>query len=131
MPSAPPIIFGSWPDGKRKLTISGVSSPTAINGDVVFCGLINGNYAWSTDETQTAGTSNTIVEYTGTQWKVSRGSSYSAVKTSAATDPVGLTLWTVGTGSGSPQVAATAVAAPPVIHAAPSNNPSAPPIITA
>jgi hypothetical protein len=129
MPSAPPLITGVWPDGLRKLTIGGAST-TGVAGDVVYAGLINGNHAWSTDGSQTAGL-NTIVEYTGTQWKVSYSSTYSALKTSAATDPVGLTSWTVGTGTGSPTIAAAAQSVPAVIYAAPGNSPSAPPIITA
>ena len=80
-------------------------------------GLILGLPAWSTDGTQTAGASNTIAEYTGTAWKVSRGSSYSATKTSAAATPDGLTSWTVGTGVGGPTIAAFAVPTPPVITA--------------
>lgn len=130
MPSAPPVIytpptpgsspavakavFEPAPSGKAMLTISGVTT-SGINGNVIYCGLILDKPAWSTDGTQTAGASNTIVEYTGTAWKVSRGSSYSATKTSAATTPDGLTTWTVGTGTGSPTIAAFAVAAPPVI----------------
>lgn len=130
MPSAPPVIYtppsaGSPPDapdsvfepapaGKGTLVISSVAT-SGINGNVIYCGLILGEPAWSTDGTQTAGASNTIVEYTGTAWKVSRGSSYSATKTSAADTPDGLTSWTVGTGSGSPVIAAFAVATPPVI----------------
>lgn len=131
MPTAPPVIytppsagsppaaagavFEPAPTGKAMLTISGVST-SGINGNVIYCGLIAGKPAWSTDGTQTAGASNTIVEYvSGTSWKVSRGSSYSATKVSAAATPDGLTSWTVGTGTGSPTIAAFAVAAPPVI----------------
>lgn len=98
------------------LTISGVST-SGVNGNVTYCGLILGMPAWSNDGTQTAGASNTIVEYTGTAWKVSRGSSYSATKTSAAATPDGLTSWTVGTGTGGPTIAAFAVPTPPVITA--------------
>jgi hypothetical protein len=97
------------------LVISGVTT-AGINGRVIYCGLIAGRPAWSTDGTQTAGAANTIVEYiSGTSWKVSRGSSYSATKVSAAATPDGLTAWTVGTGSVSPTIAAFAVPTPPSI----------------
>lgn len=115
-PSAAGAVFEPAPSGKGMLSISGVAT-AGINGTVIYCGLILGKPAWSSDGSQTAGASNTIVEYTGTAWKVSRGSSYSATKTSAAATPDGLTTWTVGTGSGSPTIAAFAVAAPPVITA--------------
>jgi hypothetical protein len=120
-PGAPPAaaapVFEPAPAGKSVLVISGVST-SGINGQVIYCGLIAGKPAWSTNGSQTAGASNTIVEYiSGTTWKVSRGSSYSATKVSAAAAPDGLTSWTVGTGSGSPVVAALAVPTPPVITA--------------
>jgi hypothetical protein len=109
-------VFEPAPAGKSALVISGVST-SGVNGAVTYCGLILGKPAWSSDGTQTAGASNTIAEYTGTAWKVSRGASYSATKTSAAATPDGLTSWTVGTGSGSPVIAAFAVPTPPVITA--------------
>lgn len=115
-PAAAGAVFEPAPAGKSVLVISGVST-SGINGQVIYCGLIASKPAWSTDGTQTAGASNTIAEYTGTAWKVSRGSSYSATKTSAATSPDGLTSWTVGTGSGSPVIVALAVPTPPVITA--------------
>jgi hypothetical protein len=130
MPSAPPLITGVWPAGLRKLTISGVTT-AGINGDVIYCGLIAGYHSWSTDGSQTSGASNTIVSSSGTVWTMARGASYSATKTSSATDPTGLTSWTVGTGTGSPTVAAAAQTVPPVVYASPGNTPSAPPIITA
>lgn len=117
MPSNPVKIFEPAPAGKAVLVISGVST-SGINGNVHYCGLIAGVAAWSTDGTQTAGASNTIVEYSGgADWKISRGASYSATKTSAAATPDGLTSWTVGTGSGSPTVTALAAGTPPVITA--------------
>lgn len=132
MPSAPPVIFTPpsagappaaagavfepAPAGKASLVISGVST-SGINGGVIYCGLILGKPAWSSNGTQTAGASNTIAEYTGTAWKVSRGSSYSATKTSAAATPDGLTSWAVVNGSGSPVIAAFAVPTPPAITA--------------
>jgi hypothetical protein len=116
-PSAPGAIYEKAPDGKAVLAISGVST-SGINGSVIYCGLIAGKPAWSTNGTQTAGASNTIVEYiSGTSWKVSRGSSYSATKVSAAAAPDGLTAWTVGTGTGSPTIAAASAPTPPVITA--------------
>ena len=114
-PAAPNAVFAPAPAGKAALSISGVAT-AGINGNVIYCGLINNKPAWSTDGSQTAGASNTIAEYiSGTSWKVSRGSSYSATKVSAAASPDGLTSWTVGTGSGSPVIAAFAVPTPPVI----------------
>lgn len=115
-PAAPQLVYEKAPAGKATLVISGVST-AGINGSVVYAGLILGVASWSTDGTQTAGASNTIVQYTGTQWSVSRGSSYSATKTGASTPPDGLTGWTVGTGTGSPTLVAASVAAPPVITA--------------
>lgn len=116
-PTAPGPVYESAPAGKSTLVISGVST-SGINGSVGYCGLIAGKPAWSSDGTQTAGASNTIVEYiSGTSWKVSRGSSYSATKVSGAIAPDGLTTWTVGTGTGSPTVAAAAAPTPPVITA--------------
>lgn len=115
-PSAPGAVFEPAPAGKAMLTISGVTT-AGVNGNVIYCGLILGLPAWSSNGTQTAGAGNTIVEYTGTQWKTSRGSSYSATKTSAAATPDGLTAWTVGTGTGGPTIAAFAVATPPAITA--------------
>lgn len=113
-PSAAAVIYEAAPVGKSILTIGGVST-SGINGNVFYAGLIQGKAAWSTDGTQTAGASNTIVEHTGTAWKVSRGSSYTATKTSSASTPEGLTSWTVGTGTGSPTVAAASAAEPPAI----------------
>ena len=99
------------------LAISGVST-SGINGNVFYAGLIAGKPAWSTDGSQTAGAGNTIVEYiSGTSWKVSRGTSYSATKVSGAATPDGLTSWTVGTGTGSPGLAAAAAPTPNVITA--------------
>lgn len=116
-PTAPNAVFAPAPAGKAQLVISGVST-SGINGSVIYCGLIANKPAWSTDGSQTAGASNTIVEYiSGTSWKVSRGSSYSATKVSAAASPDGLTSWTVGTGTGSPVIAAFSVPTPPVITA--------------
>lgn len=115
-PAAPNAVFAPAPAGKATLVISGVAT-SGVNGSVIYCGLILGQPAWSSDGTQVAGAGNTIAEYTGTAWKVSRGSSYSATKTSAAASPDGLTSWTVGTGSGSPTIAAFAVPTPPVITA--------------
>lgn len=115
-PSAAAPVFEPAPAGKAALTLSGITT-AGVNGLVVYCGLITGKPAWSSDGTQTAGASNTIVEHTGTAWKISRGTAYSATKTSAAADPAGLTAWTVGTGSGSPTVAAFSAPTPPAITA--------------
>lgn len=131
MPASPPVIFvppsaGSpppaagavfepSPEGKSVLTISGVST-SGINGSVIYCGLIAGKPAWSTDGTQEISVQNTLVQYiSGTTWNVLRSGIYSATKASAAATPDGLTAWTVGTGSGSPVIAAASAIAPPVI----------------
>lgn len=115
-PPAAGAIFEPAPAGKGLLAISGVST-SGVNGQVVYAGLIQNRPAWSTNGTQTAGAANVIVEYTGTAWKVSLGSAYSATKTSGATTPDGLTAWTVGTGTGSPTLAAFTAATPPVVTA--------------
>jgi hypothetical protein len=117
-PAAPSAVFAPAPAGKAALAISGVAT-AGINGNVIYCGLINNKPAWSTDGSQTAGAANTIVESDngGTSWLVRRGTSYSAQKTSAAASPDGLTSWTVIIGSGSPTIAAFAVPTPPVITA--------------
>jgi hypothetical protein len=132
-PAAPAQVFAPAPAGKAALVISGVTT-AGINGYLIYCGLIAGKPAWSTDGTQTAGDSNTIVEYiSGTSWKVSRASSYSATKVSAAATPDGLTAWTIGIGSGQPTIAALAVRNPPGITTgpAPFPPPAPPPVITA
>jgi hypothetical protein len=109
MPSAPVKIFAPAPAGLEALVISGVAT-SGVNGRLAYAGLKGGYPAWSSDGSQVAGAANAIAEYTGTQWKLSLGSAYSALKTSAAATPVALTSWTVGTGSGSPTVAAATVA---------------------
>jgi len=114
-PSAPGAIYEAAPTGKQVLTISGVST-SGVNGNLIYAGLNDGKASWSTDGTLTTGASNTIVKSTSGVWSVARGSSYSATKTSAATTPDGLTSWTVGTGTGSPTIAAASVAAPPVVY---------------
>jgi hypothetical protein len=96
------------------LAISGVST-AGVNGQVVYAGLIQNRPAWSTNGTQTAGAANVIVEYIGTAWKVSLGSAYSATKISASATPDGLTSWIVGTGTGSPTVAAFTAGTPPAV----------------
>lgn len=118
MPTNPIAIMGIAPAGKAILTLAGVTSPASgMNGALQFAGLVNGLPAWSTDGTLTAGAGNVIVQYNGTAWTVTRSSDYSATKTSAATTPDGLTSWTVGTGTGSPTLTATALAAPSAIQA--------------
>lgn len=115
-PGTLPKIYEPAPSGKQTLVISG-SLTAGVAGTVVYAGLINGVPCWSTNGTQTAGAGNVIVEYTGTQWKISLSSSYAAVKTSASTSgPEGLTTWTVTPGTGSPTVAAGGVVAPPVVY---------------
>jgi len=109
MPTAPVKIYEPAPAGLEALVISGVATAGG-NGRLVHAGLKGGYSPWSSDGSQVVGAANAIQEYTGTQWKLSLGSAYSALKTSAAASPVGLTSWTVGTGSGSPTVAAATVA---------------------
>ena len=114
-PGTLPKIYEPAPAGKTTLVIA--SAVTAgVNGTVIYAGLINGQPCWSTNGTQTAGAANVIVEYTGTQWKISLSSSYTALKTNASTSgPEGLTTWTVSPGSGSPTVAAAGPSTPPVV----------------
>lgn len=115
-PSVPGKIYEPAPAGKSTLIISGTLT-AGVAGTVVYAGLINGQPAWSTDGTQTPGAANVIVQYTGTQWKISRSSSYTALKTNASTSgPEGLTTWTVTPGTGSPTVSAGGVVAPPVVY---------------
>lgn len=130
MPSAPAIIFTpptlspaaapqcheAPPAGKAVLQISGTLT-SGVAGVVKYAGLNAGTPAWSTDGTLTAGASNVIVKKDAGVLSISLGSSYSATKTSDATDPVGLTGWTIGTGTGQPTVAAFATPIPPVITA--------------
>ena len=113
-PTAPRAVFAPAPAGKQSLVISGVTT-AGINGAVIYAGLQAEKAAWSTDGTLIPGSANTIVEHTGGAWKVSRGSSFSATKTSSAATPEGLTAWTVGTGTGSPVIAAGSVGAPPAV----------------
>ena len=115
-PTNPRSVYEPAPAGLAILVITDVAT-SGINGQLVYCGLINSVAAWSTDGTQTAGASNSILEYiSGTSWRLSRGSSYSATKVSGAA-PNGLTGWTVGTGSGSPTVTALAATTPAAITA--------------
>ena len=115
-PSSPGAIYEPAPSGKQSLVISGTLT-AGVAGTVVYAGLINGVACWSTDGTQTAGADNVIVEYTGTQWKISLDAAYSATKTNASTSgPEGLTTWTIGTGTGQPAVAAAGVVSPPVVY---------------
>lgn len=130
MPAAPPTVFVPTPPGSpgtppkqiyapppagvETLSITGAVT-AGVNGVLKYAGLNNEKPAWSSDGTIVAGASNTICEYTGTAWKISRSSVYTALKTSAAANPVGLTTWTVTPGSGSPVVAASAVAAPSAV----------------
>jgi hypothetical protein len=110
--------MGIAPSGKVIITLAGVTTPSSgINGDLQFAGLVLGLPAWSTNGTLTAGSGNVIVQYNGTAWTVTHSSTYSATKTSAATDPVGLTSWTVGTGAGSPTLTAKALVIPTEIQA--------------
>jgi hypothetical protein len=109
-------VFEPAPAGKAALVITGASTG-GVNGTVVYCGLVNGKPAWSNDASQTLSDTNTLVDYTGTQWRVRRGSVYTAVKTSAAATPDGLTTWTVSPGTGSPVIAALAAPNPAVITA--------------
>jgi hypothetical protein len=110
-----PKIYEPAPPGKSTLVISGTLT-AGVAGTVVYAGLIGGVPCWSTNGTQTPGAANVIVEYTGTAWKISLSSSYTALKTSVSTSgPEGLTTWTVTPGTGSPTVAAAGVVAPPVV----------------
>lgn len=135
MPASPPVVFvppsagappasagaiyEPAPAGKQVLNISGVSTGGA-NGPVIYAGLNDGKAAWSTDGTLVSGASNTIVKSDSGVWSVARGSSYSATKTSAAATPDGLTAWTVGTGTGSPSLAAATVSAGAVVFTPPA-----------
>lgn len=115
-PAAAGAVFEPAPVGQAMLVIAGTTATSgSANGPVVYAGLSNNRPAWSTNGTLVAGAANTIVDYTGTAWRVSRGSVYSATRTSAAASPAGLTAWTMTTGTGSPTVTAFAVAAPPAI----------------
>lgn len=112
-----PQVFEPAPAGKSILVISGVST-SSVNGPVVYCGLINGKPAWSSDGTQTVSASNVIVSYqSGTSWRVqlNAGAAYIALKVSAAAAPDGLTTWTVSPGTGSPVIAAFSAGSPPVV----------------
>jgi hypothetical protein len=114
-PSAAGAVFAPAPTGKAMLTISG-ATPAGVNGRVIFCGLINGQPAWSTDGTQTPGVANTIVDYAAGQWRITRSGSFAAVKTSASSvGPENLVLWTYTLGSGALVIAAFAVPTPPAI----------------
>ena len=106
----PSITYaGANPNHPQNLTITGVVT-TGVNGTLVYCGLINGKAAWSSDGTQIAGVSNpsnTRVSSgsAGDIWLVERGEIYAANKASTAATPAGLTGWTIGIGSGQPVIA--------------------------
>ena len=106
----PSITYaGANPNYPQNLTITGVVT-TGVNGTLVYCGLINGKAAWSSDGTQIAGVinpSNTRVSSgsAGDIWLVERGEIYAANKASTAATPAGLTGWLVVLGSGQPVIA--------------------------
>ena len=116
-PGTPSAAYEPAPTGKAMLMISGAVTG-GVNGAVIYCGLINGKPAWSTDGTQTVSAANVIVSYvSGTTWRVqlNAGAAYIANKVSAAATPDGLTTWTVTPGSGSPVLAAFAAGSPPIV----------------
>ena len=111
----PSITYaGANPNYPQNLTITGVVT-TGVNGTLVYCGLINGKAAWSSDGTQIAGVSNPLntrvsSDAAGNIWYVERGSTYAAFKTSTAATPIGLTEWSFAIGSGQPVIAASITA---------------------
>ena len=114
-PGTLPKVYEPAPSGKTTLIVSGTLT-AGVAGTLIYAGLINGVPCWSSNGTQTAGASNVICEYTGTQWKISLSSSYTALKTNASTSgPEGLTTWTVTPGTGQPTVAAAGPGTPPVV----------------
>lgn len=129
-PTAPGAIYEPAPVGKAVLAITGVAT-AGVNGSLIYAGLNDAKPAWSSDGTLTAGASNTICKSDAGTWSLSRGSAYAATKVSAAATPDGLTTWTVGTGSGSPILAAAAVAAAAVVFTAPAAGaaPAAPGVV--
>jgi len=114
--SSPPVVFLPPPAGKEVLVISGAST-SGVNGRLIPAGTTAGKPAWSTDGSLTVGAANVIMKYNGTAWVLALSTTYSATKTSAAEDPVGLSTWTVGTGAGSPTVAAASAPTPPIVTA--------------
>lgn len=111
----PSITYaGANPNYPQTLTLTSVVT-AGVNGTLVYCGLINGKPAWSSDGTQIAGVSNpsnTRVSSgaAGDIWLVERGEIYAANKSSTAATPAGLTGWLVVLGSGQPVIAASITA---------------------
>ena len=108
----PSITYaGANPNHPQSLTLTGVDT-AGVNGTLVYCGLIYGKAAWSSDGSKIAGLANplnTLVSSgaAGDIWLVQRGDIYAANKASTAATPAGLTGWTVGIGSGQPVIAAS------------------------
>jgi hypothetical protein len=108
----PSINYAGPNPNYPQLTIAGVAN-AGVNGTLIYCGLINGKAAWSSDGTPVAGLanpSNTLVSSgsAGDIWLVGKGSIYSANKASTAASPVGLTGWAIGIGEGQPVITASA-----------------------
>jgi hypothetical protein len=108
----PSINYAGPNPNYPQLTITGVVT-AGVNGTLIYCGLINGKAAWSSDGTPVAGLANpfnTLVSSgsAGDIWLVGKGSIYSANKASTAASPVGLTGWTIGIGEGQPVITASA-----------------------
>ena len=111
----PSITYaGANPNHPQSLTLTGVDT-AGVNGTLVYCGLIYGKAAWSSDGSKIAGLANplnTLVSSgaAGDIWLVQRGDIYAANKASTAATPAGLTGWLVVLGSGQPVIAASITA---------------------
>jgi hypothetical protein len=108
----PSITYAGPNPNYPQLTITGVVT-AGVNGTLIYCGLINGKAAWSSDGTPVAGLgnpSNTRVSSSvgGDQWYVERSNTYAAYNLSYSATPVGLTEWGFAIGSGQPVITASA-----------------------
>lgn len=114
------IYAGGNPNYPQSLTLTGVT-PAGVNGGLlVYCGMINGKPAWSSDGSQLAGIAypyNTRVSSAtnGTAWNIVLDTTYAAVNftpAAAANTPENLAGWTVNVGSGQPVIVASSAAPP-------------------
>jgi hypothetical protein len=102
--TAPQSIYVNIPLTQIRIVVSGVTT-VGVNGTYFFAGTWSGRNAWSLNGTLVASATNPIMYYEAGAYKLVMGSLYAASITSAASNPSGLTSWTLTVGTGSPTIA--------------------------
>ncbi len=120
VPATAGPIYEAAPIGRTALMVSGlISSQTNAvnnpNGVLVYAGIANGRPAWSTNGQLAISGINTIVDYSGTSWRITRAGGYAATRVSTLPTPDGLTGWVLTQGTGSPIIVPASGVLPPVI----------------